>query len=105
MSLRTDIHDAIDEVATSAPMLARQVEAFVLTEAEQRGKSSNGRRWTMRWGAGAAMVAAILVVVLVGTILVGGFRWRQWNEYQYQQGINATVATPTGRPLGSLPTV
>jgi hypothetical protein len=105
VNLRSDIHDAIDEVAAPAPMLAGQVEAFVLTEGRERRGSWKRRRWPMRLADTAAAVAAVLVVVLVATILVGGRAWRELNAYGYQLSISSQVAALEARPLKNLPTV
>jgi hypothetical protein len=52
----------------------------------------------------ARRVAALLVVVLVATILVGGRVWRELNAYGYQLSIRTQVAALEARPLMSLPT-
>jgi hypothetical protein len=99
MSLRADIHSAIDEVAPPSPMLASQVVAFVVRESRVRRATSSRRSWAfpVRWSA--SLVAAALVVVLIGAAIIGGRVWRDWNVYQGQQTLNAKVAALEARPL------
>src|SRR2546427_12619051 len=77
MSLRSDIHAAIDEVAPPAPLLARQVEAFVLADENERSRFS--RRGRIHWprplrGAVAVLAAALVVAAMAG-LAMGGRLW------------------------------
>lgn len=86
MSLRTQIHDAIDEVGRPDPALPREMAALVQSHAERR------LRWVFPWSRGwsvgirraASLVAATLIVVLmIGLVLTG----RVWRD----QGIFGTA--------------
>jgi hypothetical protein len=78
MSLRAEIHTAIDDVSPPAPMLASQVGAYVL--AHDRVTQQRPRhRWTMPLRGMVAALAAALVVVLFAGLVLGGRVWRDWN--------------------------
>src|SRR2546428_13285894 len=78
MSLRSDIHAAIDEVAPPAPLLARQVEAFVLADENERSRFSRRGRihWTRPLRGAVAVLAAALVVAVMAGLVMGGRLWR-----------------------------
>ncbi|HSS60813.1 MAG TPA: hypothetical protein VLK30_05095 [Candidatus Limnocylindrales bacterium] len=79
MSMRTQIHDAVDEVAPPAPSLERSVTAFVLANDHDRRSLTHGRRaasWPIRFRGMATLVAAVLVLLLVGGTLIGIQIWR-----------------------------
>src|SRR3989442_10065223 len=80
MSLRSDIHAAIDEVAPPAPLLARQVEAFVLADENERSRFSRRGRihWTRPLRGAVAVLAAALVVAVMAGLVMGGRLWREW---------------------------
>jgi hypothetical protein len=79
MSLRSEIHAAIDEVAPPAPMLERQVQAFVLADDDRSGFSRRGRiHWTRPVRGAVAVLAAVLVVALMAGLVMGGRLWREW---------------------------
>jgi hypothetical protein len=81
MSLRTQIHHAIDDVAPPTPTLERRVKAFVFADddarREQRVRPRS--RWTIRFRTSLALVAAGLVVALVAGLFVAGRIWRNEN--------------------------
>lgn len=108
MSLRRDIHVAIDEVAPPAPALPRQVTAFVLAETDtQRASSPATRSVRRRHLRGAfSMVAATLIVVLMAAVVVGPRVWRDLNaSVSRPPAINqAELKKLEARPL-QLPTV
>jgi hypothetical protein len=75
MSLRAEIRDAIDDVIPPAPMLERTVTAFVLADVANRRVLPRRRRrspWGFRVRGTAAAIAAVLVVVLIGSLILGG---------------------------------
>lgn len=77
MSLRSQIRDAIDDVAPSAPMLERRVKAFVLRDELDR-KHLIPRRQP-RWVAPLGLIAAGLALALVAGLFIGGRYWRAQN--------------------------
>lgn len=78
MSLRAQIHDAIDDIASPAPTLERRVKAFVLADAEagKRFRTRPTSFWTTRVRGTLALVATALILVLIGGLIVGGRFWR-----------------------------
>src|SRR3989442_866182 len=80
MSLRSGLHAAIDEVAPPAPLLARQVEAFVLADENERSRFSRRGRihWTRPLRGAVAVLAAVLVVAVMAGLVMGGRLWREW---------------------------
>jgi hypothetical protein len=75
MSLRAEITDALDDVITPAPMLERTVTAFVFANARDRKVLKLRRRrapWSISSRAFTAMVAAALVLAIIGGLIVGG---------------------------------
>lgn len=74
MNLRSQIHAAIDEIAQPAPSLVDEALDYALADALPRDvQPGRGRR---KRGPGmrqfASMVAAVLVLVLMVTLVVGG---------------------------------
>ncbi len=82
MSLRADIRSAYEEITPPAPALQAQIRALVASEKKADLHSSRARR---RWMTGVrgtfALVAALLVVLIVATVLVGGRVWHDWNLF------------------------
>jgi len=102
MSIRAEIHEAVDEVVVPAPMLASRVATFVNTGGKQRSTSSVRRRRTGHLDRGLSILAAALALVLIASVLVGGRVWRDWNAYQVQQqeaAMNAQLATLEARSI------
>jgi hypothetical protein len=81
MSLRSQLHDALDEVTPPAPALESKVENFVLARDRGRGiLVRHGRGpWTRRFRGTLTALAAVLVVVLIGGVFFGGRYWRDLN--------------------------
>ena len=73
MSLRAQIHSAIDEVAPADPSLPREMVALVRShEGRMPGRPLGIRRWSVPARRFASLVAAVLVIVLmVGLVLTG----------------------------------
>jgi hypothetical protein len=74
VNLRSQIHSAIDEIAEPAPGLADEALAYALADGEPHDVQVGGRR---REGAPGmrrfgSMVAAVLVLVLMIGLVVGG---------------------------------
>jgi len=100
MSLRTQIHHAIDDVAPPAPTLEHRVAKFVLADDKERRALAPRRRpaWHRQVRGGLMLVAAALVVALVGGLFVAGRLWR--NENQPPPAISqAELKSLESRPL------
>jgi hypothetical protein len=81
VSLRSEIHAAIDEVARPAPALAREVLDFVRADGRRRFQAPRRAiRWSYRMRPAGALVAAALVVALIATLIVGGRVWRDLGD-------------------------
>jgi hypothetical protein len=82
MSLRTDIRSAYEEITPPAPALQAQIRALVSTEAQAVSKSGRRpSRWVRSLRGTMALVAALLVILIVATVLVGGRVWHDWNLF------------------------
>lgn len=83
MSLRAELHEALDEVTPAAPHLELRVTASILGAARRRKVLVPGRGgapWTRPFRGPLALVAAALVVVLIGALVVGGRLLRDLNS-------------------------
>src|SRR3989442_10223967 len=112
MSLRSGLHAAIDEVAPPAPLLARQVEAFVLADENERSRFSRRGRihWTRPLRGAVAVLAAVLVVAVMAGLVVGGRLWRErtgapanpphTNDVRGRERVRATPPTPSPLQAG-----
>lgn len=82
MSLRAEIHDALDEVSSPAPHLEVRVTKLLLDEARDK-KFALPRGGPARWPRGfrgvVTLVAAALVVVLTGGLILEGRLLRDMN--------------------------
>src|SRR5215472_16741510 len=97
MSLRTEIRSAIDQVSPPAPTLETKVIAYVAAEEPKRRRLS-GRRQGRVFRAPLALVAAVLLVALVGGLILAGRYWRELNSPP--QTISLTeLRGLEGRPL------
>lgn len=99
MSLRADIHAAIDQVSPPVPSLESKVRAFVRAEGEESLTAPYRGRWTSRVRWSASAVAAVMIVAIIVTATVGGRLWRDWNSYQNQQAIAELEARPLQLPM------
>jgi hypothetical protein len=81
MSLRTELRAAIDEVSPPAPSLAHDTMAFVFPhEATPVFSIRRSRFMHRRFGRVGTMVAAVAVLALMGSLIVGGRLWRDLNS-------------------------
>lgn len=81
MTLRTQIHDAIDDIATPSPALAGRVKAFVVADDETRRRLRARPRspWATRFRGTLVLVAAALVLTIVAGLFIAGRLWRNEN--------------------------
>jgi hypothetical protein len=83
MSLRTQIHDAIDDVTPPAPHLESRVAMYVVAGGRERpALRLRPRRspWTNRIQGVAALLAAVLVIALIVGLVFGGRLLRDLNH-------------------------
>jgi hypothetical protein len=105
MSLRADIRSAYDEITPAAPALQAQIRGLVSTEAQAVSKSGRRRgRWVGSLRGTMALVAALLVILIVATVLVGGRVWHDWSVFTNRpapagQIDSAQLAALEARPL------
>jgi hypothetical protein len=79
MTLRADITSAFDEIAPPAPELQGQLRMLIAAEANATSQSRRRRGpWMVGLRGTMALVAALLVVLIVATLLVGGRVWHGW---------------------------
>jgi hypothetical protein len=82
MTLRADIRTAYDAITPPAPALEAQIRTMVATEGKAGVQSRHRRgRWVAGLRGTMALVAALLVVFIVATVLVGGRVWQDWNTF------------------------
>jgi hypothetical protein len=75
VSLRAEIHDALDEVSPAAPHLELRVTRLILEQGrEPRVVTRRAGRtvWTRRFRGAGALVAAALLLVLIGGLILEG---------------------------------
>jgi len=101
MSLRSQIHHAIDDVAPPAPVLERRVMAFVFSD--ERDRKQLIPRPQPRWVAPLGLIAAALVLALVAGLFIGGRFWRAQNAPPSTVG-QQDLKSLESRPL-NFPTV
>ncbi len=106
MSLRADIISAYDEIAPPAPQLQAQIRMSVSAEARAASQSRRTRGpWMTSLRGTMALVAALLVVLIVATVLVGGRVMHDWDVFNNRpapagSGDAATqIAMLEARPL------
>lgn len=106
MSLRAEIHDALDEVTPPAPHLEMRVAGLVLDHARDKKvvlRHGGRPRGTVPLRGLVTLVAAALVVVLIGGLVLSGRIWR--DLHTQPQTINqAELKNLESRPL-QLPVV
>lgn len=101
MTLRHDIHTAIDEIAPPAPALAGQVVASLAPAGKTTRSMTRGRRnlWLTGLGRTGSLAAAILVVLLIATVVVGVRVWRDRNALTVPATNQGELARLRARPL------
>lgn len=101
MTLRSQIHSAIDDVAPPAPALSHDAVAYVLSNGRRRTERPTKRqpRWAIGMRQAGTLVAAVLVIVMMVTLVVGGRLWRDWNAQQQNAARQAHIAHLRERPL------
>lgn len=106
MSLRNEIRAALDDVTPPAPALQHKVEAFVHAGDRDRVVRLDRPRgrWTRSFRGPMSLVAAVLLVALIGGLVVGGRLLRDLNAPP--EGINqAELKRLESKPLQVFPTV
>jgi hypothetical protein len=101
VTLRSEIHSAIDDVAPPAPALPREAVAFVRSNGMLRTGKPDRRQfpWALGMRRTGSLVAAVLVVVMVAAVVFGGRLWRDWNAQQQNAARQVHVAELHKRPL------
>jgi hypothetical protein len=108
VTLRTDLHAALDEVAVNGPMVRAQVLATVAAERARRRRG--GSRWsgsdrirqtfTFSFRQMAALAAGLIVVLLMATLVAGGRLLRDLEQRGSvdQQVVDQLTARPFRAP-------
>ncbi|HKW72345.1 MAG TPA: hypothetical protein VJQ08_05915 [Candidatus Dormibacteraeota bacterium] len=109
MSLRAQIHAALGDVTPPAPDLQRRVVAYVIADDRDRVVLSRrrGARWTKPLRGTLGLVAAVLIVVLMAGIVIGGRLLADWNGLHkpapgsdtYHSQLAALESRPLNLPL------
>jgi hypothetical protein len=105
MSLRADINSAYDEIAPPAPDLQAEIRRLVASESRSVSRSRDSRLpWVSTFRGSMALVAALLVVIIIATLLVGGRIWHDWNIFNTRpapagQSYAVQLAELEARPL------
>lgn len=81
MTLRADITSAYDEIAPPPPHLEAQIRTSVFAEARVESRSRRRGPWLASLRGTMALVAAMLVVLIVATVLIGGRVWHDWTIF------------------------
>src|ERR671922_2476210 len=106
MSLRSQIRDAVDDVAPAPLDIERKVSSYVRANNAER-KALRARRqrspWAYRFQGAAALLAAALVVAVIAGLVFGGRFWRDLNSTP--STINQTELKSLESRPPSLPTV
>lgn len=81
MTLRSDIHDVVDEAAPPSPDFERNLATFLRQRELGTRTPSTSRRfsWPVRFRGMAAIAAAVLVLALMVGLVLGGRIWRDIN--------------------------
>jgi hypothetical protein len=105
VTLRDDIHSALDEIAPPAPALAGRM-AYLAADT-RRIRPGRPRQWLPRIGRAGSLVAALLIVLIMASLVVGVRAWR--DRSPLHEGPTAAAIDPAAlaqleaRPL-QLPT-
>ena len=98
MSLRSEIHEALDEVTPPSPRLARRAEAFVESQTRVRPRRAAPRRWSRPLRGSLGLIAAALMLVLLAGLVLAGRYWRDLHSTP-QPVHTVTLQTLEHRPL------
>jgi hypothetical protein len=82
MTLRADITSAYDDIVPASPALRPQIRILVAAERSAGRSSRPGRGpWLRALRGAVALVAALLVVLVVATLLIGGRVMQDWKAF------------------------
>lgn len=103
MSLRRDVHAAFDQIAPSMSGLSERVVQTVASESATRRRRKG---MIVRFRAPLSLGAAVLLIAMVATVLVGGRLFQDWNamhrstpaEESHQQEVAQLEAVPLRIP-------
>jgi hypothetical protein len=101
VTLRSEIHTAIDDIAPPAPALPREAVAFVFSNGRLRSRETLRSRsgWELGMRRAGSLVAAALIGALMITLVIGGRVWRDWNTQQQNAARQAYIVQLHDRPL------
>ena len=99
MSLRAEIHDAIDEVTPRAPTLRSKTASYVETETRRRSAWIPTRRWIRPLRGSLGLVAAALLLVLIAGAFFAGRYWRDIHTYRQPVVTQPTLKSLEQRPV------
>lgn len=98
MSLRREVHSAIDGIAPSTFGVPERVVQTVLNDANRRRKG----KLMLRLRAPMSLVAVLLLIALVAAVFVGGRIIHDWNQFHREVPAgpgHASIAALEARPL------
>ncbi len=81
MTLRADISSAYDEIVPASPALRSQIRILVGAERSAGPSSPHHGAWQRAIRGSVALVAALLVVLVVATLLIGGRVMQDWKAF------------------------
>ena len=103
MTLRADITSAYDEITPAAPALAPQIRILVAAEGNAaRAARHSGDPWLRAIRGTVALVAALLVVLMIATLLIGGRVMQDWKAFTRSapaQNQPSELSLLEGRPM------
>jgi hypothetical protein len=106
VSLRGQINDALDEITQPAPALERKVTSYVFA-VQRRNRmlvpAQRRRLLTTRFRDMAAIVAALLVLALIGGLIFGGRLLRDFHSSPVPAVNQGELKKLEARPLKTMP--
>lgn len=103
MTLRADITSAYDEIIPAAPALQPQIRILVAAEANAAPSARHRRDpWLRAIRGTVALIAALLVVLMIATLLIGGRVMQDWKAFTRPAPATnqpSELALLEGRPL------
>jgi hypothetical protein len=106
MSLRVQIHEAIDDVTLPAPALESKITALVFAERRRTPVLVRIRRpslWTPRFRGTATVIAALLVLALIAGLVFGGRLLRDLRSSPAPAINQGELKKLEARPLVAMP--